>query len=250
MSDDAAPDLVQKLAAIEQREAWYRAKTLRQFLEFKKALKLREVEVDERRRDLEARDTAIHRLHAEQDLLRAQVNRRARYLESFTALLAAAERERDDKAAQVARMRRTWGWELSAPLRSLQKRFAPLPPAVPQTVPPADPAPGLEFVYFMRTTPFRIYPRTAVTLEGWAFPADRRRVTGLRARVDTTTTLGEYGLPETDIAARHRTADEKLGFVVDVSVPLGRHTLGLECELGADGWFTILSIPVWGDATP
>ncbi len=236
-----------RLAEIEQREAWYRAKTLREFLELKKALKLREVEVDERRQDLEARDTTIHQLHAERELLHTKAHRRARYLEDLVRKLTQVERERDERAAQVARMRKTWGWSLMAPLRSLQKRFAPLPVPPVASAPACDPAPGLAFEYFLHTTPFRLFPSTAVTLLGWAFPHDRRRVTGIRARVDTTTTAGEYGLPEAEIAARHETENERLGFAIDVAVPAGRHTLGIEAELGADGWFTILSVPVWGE---
>lgn len=244
----ADSDLPSRLAAVEQREAWYRAKTLREFLELKKAVKLREVEVNERREDLEARDTVIHQLHAEVETLRAQLHTRALFLEQFSHRLAATERQRDDHTAQVARMRRTWGWSLSAPLRSLQKRFAPLRPIALSNPPPADPAPGRDFVYHLPSTPFRIYPPTAITLHGWAFSADRRPITAIRSRVDTTTSPGEYGLPEPEVAAHHGwpPAEDTLGFTLDVLVPPGRHTLGLEAELGTDGWFTILSIPVWG----
>ena len=245
----ADSDLPARLAAVEQREAWYRAKSLRDILEIKKALKLREQEVFDRRQDLETRETSIHQLHQTQLDLCANLAAHTADLEHYAHALAAAEHAQAEAAARLNRLRATWSWSLAAPLRALQKKFSPLPPAsVPAPAGNFTPAPGRAFTYYLHTTPFRLYPADPVTLRGWIFSPDHTPITALRARVDHRFFDGTTALPEPEVAAQHAlpAAVTQPGFTVTLNVPPGRHDLALEVQLADATWFTFLTAPVWG----
>jgi hypothetical protein len=265
---------------VSRREAWFRLKVAQDFLLLDAQLKAHREKLEALRQELDVRNAYIHELHlkdgvhadellaAEQKLVEAdrllhftknahvdelhaaRVDRKRAEqalhadLEIFARQLRTVTQERDALQHDLARLKKTWGWGLSSPLRRLQRSYAPLP-APPA---PTDPdLPGAAFTYYLHTSPFRLFRSTAFTLRGWAFPTDGRKLTAIRVRLGAQEFVGRHGLDEPEVIAQHgpQANNPRPGFEVDCTFAPGQQTLRLEAQLENREWFSVLSAPVW-----
>ncbi len=169
-------------------------------------------------------------------------------IELFTIKLREAEETAAARQHEIARMKSTWGWGLSSVLRKLQRRFAPLPP------PPASTdvdVPAGTFTYYLHTSPYRMFHGATFTLRGWVFPTDGRAITALRVRLAGREFLAQYGIEEPEVVAQHGPLPQnpRPGFSVEFATPPGRQQLRLEAQLENREWRSILSIPIWCEAS-
>ena len=107
--------------------------------------------------------------------------------------------------------------------------------------------PGLEFVYFLHTPPFRIYRGDRFKMRGWLFPKDGRKVTSVRVRLDENEYFGQLGIEEPAALAQHgpQHQNPRPGFEVEFPTPPGRHRLRLEACLDGREWYSVLCLPIW-----
>ncbi len=164
-------------------------------------------------------------------------------LEEFTRWLERAENERDERTRQVAYLEQTKPTGLAAWWHA-RKTFPP-PPA-PLPLPYTD-VPGVDFVYYLCTSPYRVYREPAFMLQGWAFPRSGEPVTALRARVDGVEFFGTYGLDEPSVIAHFgpQPNNPRPGFKIPIETPPGRHRLSLEARVGSGDWVSFLKTPIW-----
>ena len=208
--------LRQTLAEVTAREGRFRLESVDDYLALQAKLRQLSATIGER-------GTYIHQLHLDQNALRSELQAAQADLEGFVWMLQESERARE-RAARAT----TLGF-----LRSL---IAPRPVA-PARVPPGD------FVYYLATSPFRIYRGTEFTLRGWALPRDGRAVTAIRARLGPREFAGKYGLPAPE--ATPQSSNPQPGLEVTFATPAGRHQLALEAQLEGGEWRSILIVPVW-----
>ena len=153
-------------------------------------------------------------------------------VETFSGMLQKTERN----AALLEKARHSpWGWLVRLLVGKPEAEiFRPAPPAV--------------FTYYLHTSPYRIYRNSRFELRGWLLPAQTQEaVTGIRVRVGETLTAGHYGQPEPEVIAQYgaQPANPQPGFVVNFETPAGRRPFSLEACLGARGWFSVLTTPIW-----
>lgn len=206
-----------RLAEAARREGEFRLKSAQDFLAAEDRLRAqaqdiaeRDVKVDQLNRSAIERDRYIHQLHLEQIELRNALQSIHADLETFTWMLQEAESE--------------------------------------HVRPPLSPdEPGARFTYHLHTSPYRIYRAGRFILRGWAFPADGRAVSAVRARVDDQAFPGRCGLPEPEVIARHgpQPQNPQPGFEIDFATPPGRHRLRIEACLENRDWVSILNLPIW-----
>lgn len=271
---------------LEQREAWYRAKSLRSILELKKALKLREAEVEERRQELETRDTTIYEIRNELLELRPQLEARdtiiydtrnevlelrpkieerdttIHLLHQEARALRAELNERARQLEELVHLLRTVDDDRQQ-IRKLAARRPPWPESwfrSPKPLPPRlevlphrpfIPAPHRPLTYFLHTPPYRLYPAESVTLRGWCFDPAGGVITNIRARVDDQLFEGITHLPEPEVVQHYGLSPQAPppGFSVALQVDSGRHQLALEALIKGQGWASFLTVPVWGPAS-
>lgn len=237
-SSPAPPD---PLADVARREAWFRLKTIEDLRALQTTLDEQRLKIDALNDELGARNTYIHDLHARRENFVRAVQAAHADLEHFARHLAAAEDERTAARAELARIKSAPGWWVF-------KKLIPPPTAATPAVAAARP---LAFTYHLPVSPFRLYRKPSFTLRGWAFPADGRAVTALRARLGDREFIGRAGLEEPEVAQTHdlaATANPRPGFEVTFATPAGRHELRLEAQLENRDWFEILATPIWSTA--
>jgi hypothetical protein len=235
-SGSESEDLRTQLRELVHRDAVYRAKTVQEFLELKKTIKLQAEEAERLRKKISERDTYIHELHLEREALKKQIPQAHADLEVFTRWLA----QREGDSEKLKAIRASMAWSAAAPFRWLESAF----------VRPTRPTSGIEavspgpFTYFLHTSPYRVYREGAFTLRGWVFENSQRPITAIRARVDATDFAGNSGLPEPEVCAQRGLAHQP-GFQVEIQTPPGRHRLELHAQLENAEWRSFLSTPIW-----
>lgn len=219
-----------ELEAVKRRDAEFRAHMVREFL------------------DRGERNTYVHVLHEE----RAQLIRREQEsfmdLEVLTGKLEAALAKAEALEAEVSRIRRSWSWRLTAPLRAAALSFGrPAPGAVPSPQQAQTPVAPAIFTYYLHTSPFRIYRGKTFTLRGWAWPGDGRAITGVRINLGGRLTEGRHGLEEPEVIARYgpQPSNPRPGFEITFETPPGRHSLSLEAQIEGADWRWIMRTSVW-----
>ncbi len=229
--------LLAELDAVKRREASFRVKMVQEFL------------------DRGERNTYLHTLREEKAALAARGQEASADLEALTRKLEELTRRLEDEsraaaaaAAELASIRGSAAWKLGAPLRAVARMFSPA--AAPAPSQPAGPPPraeGAPFTYFLHTSPFRVYRESSFTIRGWAWPADGRAVTGIRANVDGRLFEGRHGLEEAEVIARFgpQPSNPLPGFEVTFETPAGRHVLGIEAQLAGSEWRTIMCTTIW-----
>jgi hypothetical protein len=237
-----AEALQAELDAVKRREASFRVKMVHEFL------------------DRGERNTYLHTLREERAALVKRGQEASSDLEALTRKLEALAAEFESQArrcadleAQLARIKGTLSWRLTAPLRAVGRMFSPEPaPSAGAAAAAPARAPGAPFTYYLHTSPFRIYRGASFTLRGWAWPEDGRPVTGVRANVDGRLFPGRIGIEEPEVIARYgpQAANPLPGFEVSFETPPGRHVLGLEAQLAAGEWRTIVCTTIWCEPDP
>jgi hypothetical protein len=233
--DNAA--LQAELDAVKRREASFRVKMVQEFL------------------DRGERNTYLHTLREERAALVRRGQEASADLEALTRKLEALTRSLEVEAAAAAALRSELAaikgsapWKLAAPLRAIARAFAPEgPPAASARADEPARADGADFTYYLHTSPFRIYRERSFTIRGWAWPADGRAVTAIRANVDGRLFAGRHGLEEPEVIARYgaQPSNPLPGFEVAFDTPAGRHVLGIEAQLAGSEWRTIMCTTIW-----
>jgi hypothetical protein len=217
-----------ELEAVKRREAEFRANMVQEFL------------------DHGERNSYIHVLREERAALVRREQESFRDLEELTRKLEAAGERTVSLEAELARIRDSLSWRLTAPLRAL--RGAPAPdaaaPARPSEYAPVEGAP---FTYYLHTSPFRIYRSGTFRLRGWAWPQDGRAVTGVRVNLGGKVFTGRHGIEEPEVIARYgpQAANPRPGFEVTFETPPGRHSLSLEAQIAGTEWRWIMRTTIW-----
>ncbi|HEY5078768.1 MAG TPA: hypothetical protein VII43_02930 [Opitutaceae bacterium] len=222
-----------ELDAVKLREASFRAKMVQEFL------------------DRGERNTYLHTLRAERAALVKRVQEASGDIEVLTRML---EAESEKAAAAQEQLQgiirsRAWGW--AGPLRSLERWLHPAAAqAVVKSAGANPPAEGAPFTYYLHTSPFRIYRGESFTLRGWAWPADGRAVTQVRANLSGRLFTGTVGIEEPEVIARYgaQPRNPRPGFEVTFETPPGRHLLCLEAQLDSCEWRSIMSTSIWCEA--
>jgi len=257
MSTPSSPDVDR----LKRREAWFRLKTVQDFIVLDGQLREQGRRIDAINDELGARNTYIHELHRRQEASALREQGAAADLETFVWRLQKAEDEAARLRDELRDIRSSWSWRLFASLQRFQRRWGrPAGPGPAGALAggassglATDPgaAPGGVFIYHLRTSPFRWYRGKPSTLRGWAWPANGRSVLAVRVRIDGALFPGLYGLEEEEVIARHgvQASNPKPGFEIEFHVPPGRHRFGLEAEVDGQGWQSILTAPVWADAS-
>jgi hypothetical protein len=217
-----------ELALVKRREAEFRAKMVHEFL------------------DRGERNSYLHVLHEERAALIKREQESFADLEELTRLL---ERESEKAAAleaELAAIKGSWSWRVTAPLRAIGPRSEARAPATARFMERAPVAGGV-FTYYLHTSPFRIYRDKAFTLRGWCWPNDGRAVTAVRVNLGGRIFNGRHGLEEPEVIARYgpQTANPRPGFEVRFETPGGRHSLSLEAQLDGSEWLWILRTSIW-----
>jgi len=224
--DPRVAALEAELAAVRRREAEFRAKMVHEFL------------------DRGERNTYLHVLREERAALIKRQQESFADLEELTRKLEAEGSRAAALEAELAGVRASWAWRLSAPLRALGRALA-------RRAPPPPPAPagvaGGVFTYYLHTSPFRIYRGGRFTLRGWAWPQDGRAVTAVRACVDGRAFDGRHGIEEPEVIARYgpQPANPRPGFEITFETPPGRHLLSLEARAEGGPWLRIMATTIW-----
>src|SRR5690606_34876496 len=99
----------------------------------------------------------------------------------------------------------SWAWRYGGFLRTLQRLFGRTSSNIGPSL-----APVIEIdstlVYYLHTSPFRIFRDRAATLRGWVYSKDPSPITAVRARVGPLEFIARHGLPEPETVAVHRLA--------------------------------------------
>ncbi len=214
-----------KCQDLTRRSAEFRTKVVRELMDTEMSKRGLEQDLGQARASLDA-------LRRERDQLEEAVHDARLDVEAFSVMLQKAERS----AALLDKGRRSkLGWLVRLLVGKPEaENFLPAPAEV--------------FTYYLRTSPYRIYRSSRFTLRGWLFPAHlKEAVTGVRVRVGDRLTEGHYGLPEPEVAAKYNLqhGNQLPGFVVEFETKAGRHPFSLEACLGARGWFSVLTTPLW-----
>lgn len=215
-----------ELEEVSRRDAAFRLKTAKEHV-------LTEARLRELQDRKEKMDTYVHGLHVERDALRAEVQAAHADVEAFTWMLLARERD----AESLARAKQSFWW----PLVSGSAR-------VPRPAPRSETVPAGDFLYYLHTSPFRLYRPGSFTLRGWLMPRDGRAATAVRVAVDDKTFYGQAGLEEPEVVAREGSLSAKNprpGFQLSFDLAEGRHELSLEAQIENSDWQTVLALPVW-----
>lgn len=219
---DEMDALRRELGEVKRREAEYRVKMVKEFL------------------DRGERNTYLHSLHEERALLTKRVQEASGDLEYLTRKLEASESKVSSLEAELEAVR-------GSLLRRLVGSRGPRPGNLAQGMP----AEGAPFTYYLHTSPFRVYREPTFTLRGWAWPVDGRAVTGIRANIGGRRFGGRIGLEEPEVIARYgpQASNPRPGFEVTFETPRGRHEFALEAQLGGAEWRTIVTTPIWSEAS-
>ncbi|HEU5081511.1 MAG TPA: hypothetical protein VFT72_20020 [Opitutaceae bacterium] len=229
MPSDETNELTKLRAALDdvtRREAAFRLKAAKEYLATE--AKLRGLE--ER---IKAMDTYVHELHVTRDDLRAQVQAARADVETLTWMLYPKERD----AESLARAKKSAFWFLVSGAAKLPRSVERL-----STVPAGD------YIYYLHTSPYRIYRPGSFTLRGWVMPKDGRATTAVRVAIDEKTFYGRFGLEEPEVIVQHgaqAAKNPKPGFEIAFEITLGRHQLAVEAQVENDNWQTVVSTPVW-----
>jgi GT2 family glycosyltransferase/glycosyltransferase involved in cell wall biosynthesis len=206
-------------------------------------------ELEGRTQQLEATASALRHLvyNFQAELVRASTaaDGERRRLEEIIAT-------RDNK---IRRMQESFSWQATAPLRALRRQFVkPAPPT--QTVVPILPAESgpnpLAPKYQIDEPYFWHVPAGPISIRGWCLLPDGTTPSAIRARIGQREFLGTTGLPRPDVAAVHGSAASVCGFLVELVLESGRHSLVLEVG-GQDGTWLCLqqtTLTVFAPAKP
>jgi len=215
-----------ELESVRRREAEFRAKMVHEFL------------------DRGERNTYVHVLHEERAALVKRQQESFADLEDLTRKIEAESARVAALEAELAEIRGSWLWRVSAPVRAAARALGRGAPA------PAAGRAGVEggvFAYYLHTSPFRIYRDDRFTLRGWAWPQDGRAVTAVRVSLDGRVFEGRHGLEEPEVIARYgpQAANPKPGFEITFETPPGRHSLSLEAQIDGAAWRRIMATTIW-----
>jgi len=215
-----------ELESVKRRDAQFRANMVHEFL------------------DRGERNTYVHVLHEERAALLRRQQESFADLEELTRRLEAEGARAAALEAELARIKGSWTWRLSAPLRAIGRRFSPVKAATARERPPVDAG---VFTYYLHTSPFRIYREASFTLKGWAWPQDGRAVTAVRVNLGGRIFNGRHGLEEPEVIARYgpQAANPRPGFEIAFETPPGRHLLSLEARIEAAEWRRIMATSIW-----
>jgi hypothetical protein len=232
MSSDESNELTRvrsELEEVARREAAFRLKTAKDYLSTEARLR----GLEER---IKAMDTYVHELHLEREDLRKQVQLARSDVESLTWMLYPKERE----AEALAGARKSAFWFLVSGAAKVARPVDRL-----ATVPAG------EYLYYLHTSPYRIYRPGSFTLRGWLMPKDGRAATAVRIAIDEKTYYGRFGLEEPEVIVQHgaeAAKNPKPGFEIAFEILAGRHFLAVEAQVENENWQTVLSTPVWCQA--
>lgn len=231
-TDQRIAALQAELDAVKRRDAEFRASMVREFL------------------DRGERNVYVHVLHEERAALLKRQQEASLDLEELTRKLEAEGERAEALRAELERIKASRAWRLAAPLRSLfgdpaQAPAAPPPPAEGRVEPAV-------FVYYLHTSPFRIYRGASFTLRGWAWPQDGGAVTGIRVNLGGRVFEGRTGIEEPEVIARYgpQPSNPRPGFEVTFETPKGRHSLSLEAQVDGRDWRWIMRTSVWCEPQP
>jgi len=218
-----------ELAAVKKRDAEFRVSMVQEFL------------------DRGERNTYLHTLHEERTALRRREQESFADLELLVRKLEAANDRAAAAAAELARVRSSFSWRLTAPIRALRGLLGGRPQPAAPSGPERAPVEGARFTYYLHTSPFRVYRDASFTLRGWAWPADGRPITAVRVDLGGRTFIGRCGLPEPEVIARHgeQPGNPRPGFEVTFETPPGQHPLSLEAQIDGGAWRSIVRTTVW-----
>jgi hypothetical protein len=222
-----------ELDAVKLREASYRVKMVQEFL------------------DRGERNTYLHTLREERAALVKRVQESSGDIEFLTRKLEAEGERAAAAQAQLQGMTHSRAWSWASPLRALERWLHAAPAQVaPKPARANPPAEGAPFTYYLHTSPFRVYRGESFTLRGWAWPADARAVTQVRANLDGRYFNGTIGIEEPEVIARYgaQPRNPRPGFEVTFETPPGRHLLCLEAQLESSEWRSIMSTSIWCEA--
>ena len=269
MPESPCPDsatLAQQLEHISEREARLRLKVAERFLVLDTQIKAYRKRAEELSLELGERNTYIHQLHLQAEAANETVHelrRRNTYIHElhaqaqearqreqqlhadiahFMQELARKEDELDTVREQLRRVKQSWSWTLSTPLRRLEKWLGR-----PGSTPRARAlAPSAPFVYYFKSSPFRLYRAGAFTFVGWVYLPDGRPLDSIRARVDGRDFIGTYGIEEPELdRSRMPAPAANPGFQVTIDLSPGRHGFALEARVAGGEWLQVLATPIW-----
>jgi len=216
-----------EIEAVKRREAEFRANMVQEFL------------------DHGERNTYVHVLREERAALIKREQESFRDLEELTRKLEAEGERVAALETELAFIRGSLAWRLSAPLRALLRDAAPV--AAPAQPPGAAPVEGAPFTYYLHTSPFRIYRDKSFRLRGWAWPQDGGAVTAVRVNLGGRVFAGRHGIEEPEVIARYgpQPANPRPGFEVTFETPPGRHSLSVEAQIDGKEWRWIMRTTIW-----
>jgi hypothetical protein len=240
-----SPETQHELEKVKRREAWYRLKTVQDFLVRDVQIRAQAKKIESLLAELAERNGYIHHLHLEHVASAKRERIASADLEFFSRRLQDAETEIEAKRHEIAALTATPGRGLISSLRRFRRSGAP--PAPPSAVP----VPAGAFIYDFHASPYRLYRAASFILRGWTWPKDGSAITGVRARVDDREFPGRHGLEEPTIIAHYgpQEANPRPGFEIEFATPPGRHSLSLEARTESRGWESILTAPIWCDPT-
>ncbi|HEY1793765.1 MAG TPA: hypothetical protein VGG34_12670 [Opitutaceae bacterium] len=224
-----AAALEAELSALAKREASYRAKMVQEFA------------------DRGERNTYMHSLREEIAALVKRGQEASSDIEVLTRKLEAELARSAALSAELDAVKRSLSWRVTAPLRRFASDIQATPRPAAARLIEHSPADGAPFTYYLHTSPFRIYRGSTFTLRGWAWPEDGRSVTAVRANIDGRLFPGRHGIDEAEVLARYgpQPANSSPGFEITFETPEGRHVLGIEAQLSASEWRTVMRTTIW-----
>jgi len=248
MPDSRSPlphSLSDSAEEIALREAWFRAQTVLEFLDFKKTIKILAQENEQLRAQMVERDTQIHLLNLARLEDSNRLNASFKDLEDFTFLLQAAEDQQSVLRQKWDSFRSSFSGKLLQPLAAAEQavRDWGSKPRRPAT----QPVPAAHFTYYLYTPPYRIYRESSFLLRGWVFlERGEKKIETVRVRIDDREFPGKYGLEAPDAVAQNAAVSNlRPGFEVRFDTPPGRHQFALEAHVAEEGWRSILTHPIW-----
>ena len=214
-------------------------------------------ELEESRKNFVALKTWSDQRISELEDLAANLRRQAYNFQAELVRASAASDEEKrrleeiiaTRETKIRRMQESFSWRSTAPFRALRRQLgdsrqppaAPLPPdpmAAPAT---ATPAAKIE----IDEPQFWHVPAGALRIRGWCLLRDGTTPTGIRVRVAGREFVGMVRQPRPDVAAVQGTDPAATsGFLVDLVVEPGRHTLLIEVADGNGGWHSLEQPPL------